>query len=125
MTTAYWCVLAAAMMPFVFTLISKSTTPGYNNRRPRDFYVGLEGLSARANWAQQNCFEALPIFAAAVIITHQVGVASQATIDMLALAFIGLRVLYGIFYLVDKHVLRSLAWFAAYGCVIALFVVSA
>jgi uncharacterized MAPEG superfamily protein len=36
-----------------------------------------------------------------------------------------LRVLHGIFYLLDKGYWRSTVWFGAVACVIALFVLSA
>jgi len=41
-------------------------------------------------------------------------------IALLAVAFVALRVLHGIAYVADVAWLRSLAWFAALGCVVAL-----
>jgi uncharacterized MAPEG superfamily protein len=45
---------------------------------------------------------------------------AQDRIDALALGFIGARVLYGAFYLMDQATLRSLAWVGGFGCSIAL-----
>ena len=73
---------------------------------------------------QLNSYEAFPAFAAAVIIAHLCAV-SQDTINLLALSFIGARILYGIAYLADKATLRSLVWGVGFACVIALFVFSA
>ncbi|WP_281647526.1 MAPEG family protein [Parendozoicomonas sp. Alg238-R29] len=125
MTIAYWCVLAAAIMPFIWASIAKKSKPGFNNKRPRQFLASLDGLGARAHAAHQNSFEAFPFFAAGVIIAQQIGSMDQSLIDYLAIAFIALRVLFGIFYLTNMHWQRSLVWIAALGCNIALFVMSA
>ncbi|HET9483129.1 MAG TPA: MAPEG family protein [Xanthomonadales bacterium] len=124
MTIAYWCVLAAGLMPFLWTSVAKTTGERFNNRTPREWQARLSGLPARAHAAHLNSFEAFPLFAAAVIIADLLD-APQATVDLLALAFIGLRVLYGILYLADQHALRSLVWFAALACTVAIFVVAA
>ena len=97
MTNAYWCVLIAAMMPYIFTFIAKFTGGRYNNYSPREFLEKQEGFRKRANWAQMNSFEAFPAFAAAVIIAHLTG-GEQGWIDTLAMAFIALRVVYGALY---------------------------
>lgn len=127
MTTAYWCVLVAGILPFVWTSTAKAVGGGFsprNNRNPRDFLESLNGLAKRAHWAQLNAFEAFPLFAAAVIIAH-LNNAPQARIDMLAVAYIVLRVLHGVCYLTDKASPRSLVWFGAVGCAIAIFVAGA
>ena len=125
MTMAYWCVLVAACLPLVFTGIAKATGPGYDNRRPRAFTdTEVAGFRKRAYWAHLNSFEAFPPFAAAVIIASVVG-AEGTAVDALALAFIAFRLAYGSFYMADWATARSLAWIAAFGCVIGLFVVAA
>ncbi|APR66509.1 MAG: MAPEG family protein [Thalassolituus sp.] len=121
MTNAYWCVLIAAMMPYIFTFIAKFTGGRYNNYSPREFLEKQEGFRKRANWAQMNSFEAFPPFAAAVIIAHLTG-GEQGWIDTLAMAFIGLRVVYGALYIGNFATMRTLIWTAALGCNIALFV---
>ena len=121
MTNAYWCVLIAAMMPYVFTGIAKFSGGRYNNYSPREFLEKQEGFRKRANWAQMNSFEAFPPFAAAVIIAHLTG-GEQGWIDTLAMAFIGLRVVYGALYIGNFATMRTLIWTAALGCNIALFV---
>ena len=123
MTIAYWCVLIAAVLPYVFTLIAKSA-PRYNNHAPREFLEKVEGYHKRAHWVQLNSFEAFPPFAAAVIIAH-LAQANQDTINLLAMAFIICRVLYGVVYVADKASLRSVVWMAGLACVIGLFVVAA
>ena len=82
MTLAYWCVLAAILLPYAFTGFAKFQGGfGLNeNKNPREFLEKLSGARKRAHWAQQNSFEILPGFAAAVIISHLAGTAPQATI---------------------------------------------
>lgn len=127
MTTAYWCVLVAAYLPIAWTAAAKFTGGDFKaaeNRHPREFLETLTGWRKRAHWAQLNGFEAFPPFAAAVIIAHLQQV-PQPTLDILAVAFILLRVLHGVFYLKDLGYPRSIVWFASVGCVIALFILSA
>jgi uncharacterized MAPEG superfamily protein len=124
MTIAYWCVLVAALLPYLFTGVAKFGTRPYDNRAPRLFLESLEGRQQRAHWAALNSFEAFPPFAAAVVIAHLCG-ASQQSIDTLALAFVGLRMVYGWAYVTDRPTLRSLVWIAGVACVVGLFVIAA
>ena len=124
MTIAYWCVLAAALMPFLWTLIAKRSGERFDNRTPREWQLRLSGMPARAHAAHLNSFEAFPFFAAAVIVAHQLG-ADQGRVDALALAFVALRLAYGALYLANLHWIRSLVWAAALGCTIAIFVAAA
>ena len=121
MTTAFYCVLAAGLMPFFWTGVAKARGPRYNNINVRLWQSNLEGLAQRAHAAHLNSFEAFPLFAAAVIIAQMTG-ADQARVDLLALSFIGLRVLYGLLYLANQATLRSLAWLGALACSIMIFV---
>lgn len=123
MTTAYWCVLAAGLMPYLFVAIAKTTGSRFDNRDPRAWESRLVGLPARALAAHLNSFEAFPLFAAAVIIAHLMQ-APQARVDGLALAFIALRLGYGVCYLAGWATLRSLVWLLALGCCVALFFIA-
>ena len=66
---------------------------GYDNNNPRQWEDKLQGWKQRAVAAQNNGFEALPLFAAAVLMAQQAH-ADQARIDQLALAFIVVRLVY-------------------------------
>jgi uncharacterized MAPEG superfamily protein len=123
MTAAFWCVLAAILLPVATVAIAKWTRR-YDNLAPRDWEATLEGRRRRAYHAHLNHLEALPPFAAAVIIAHLAGV-RQGWLDAIALAFIALRLAYTWAYLADRATLRSLLWMGGMGCVIALFVASA
>lgn len=122
MTIAYWCVLIAAFIPYLFTIAAK-TQSNFTNRRPRAYLDSLEGWRKRAYWAQLNGFEAFPPFAAAVLIAHQL-YAAQVVINALAMTFIAARLIYGLCYIFDRPTLRSLFWCVGSLCVIGLFVAS-
>lgn len=124
MTLAYWCVLIAGVLPVVATAIAKWGFKGFDNNNPRAWLDKQTGFRARANAAQQNSFEAFPFFAAAVIIAH-LAYAPQGSIDLLAGAFIVLRLLYLACYLADWATPRTAVWALAYACIIGLFVISA
>jgi uncharacterized MAPEG superfamily protein len=46
---------------------------------------------------------------------------ANATVDQLAMGFIAMRVLYGIFYMWNLATLRSIVWFAAVLCWVAMY----
>jgi len=122
-TIAYWCVLAGALLPLLFTALAKFGGPGFGaraNQAPREFQARLEGRRLRAHWAHLNSLEAFPPFAAAVLMAHQIGVES-ATINLLAVAWVLLRLAYGAAYMLDYGRLRSLLWIAAMTCWVLLF----
>ena len=124
MTIAFWCVLIAALFPFLLAGIAKAGDRSFNNRRPREWYETVTGYRKRAWWAQQNSFEAFPLFAAAVIIAHIAG-ATQSTVDSIAILFVAARISYATCYLADVHLARSLSWLVGLGACIALFIVAA
>jgi uncharacterized MAPEG superfamily protein len=127
MTIAFWTILAAIALPWLMAALKKSplaANGSYSNRAPRAMQPKLEGLSQRAHWAEQNSFEILPAFVAAVLVAHLAG-AEQMLIDQLAIGFIVSRVLYSICYLTDWATLRSLVWTVGLLFIVALFVISA
>ena len=120
MSTAYWCILIAAALPYAWVAIAKSAVPGYNNKDPRGWIARQDNYRVRnAFAAHQNALEAFPAFAAAVLMAQLAEVDPQR-VTWLAMAFIGLRILHGVFYLAGSHALRSLSWFGGIACVIAL-----
>ena len=129
MTIAHTCLLIACLLPIVCAGLAKSRgygkrrrDGGYDNHNPRAWAESLEGWAARANAAQANSFEALPLFIAAVLVAgqHQ---ADPARVAQLALAFIACRVAYIAAYLGDKAMLRSTIWAVGLGVCVAMFFV--
>lgn len=116
MTLANWSVLVACLLPVATVAIAKASgvgrSPakgGYDNANPREWLGKLTGMQQRANAAQANGFEALPLFIAAVVLAQQAG-GPQDRIDMLAMAFVVIRVVYVVLYLANQATLRSIVW---------------
>ena len=126
MSTAFWCVFVAALLPYVGTMSAKAggRMPTTANANPREWLDQLSGWKKRAHWSQLNSFEAFPPFAAAVLIAVYMQ-APQTQIDLLALAFIGFRIAHNICYIADWATLRSAVWFGGIGCVVWLFLLAA
>ena len=115
-TVAYWCVLVAALLPLGCAWLAKSPglgkprkQGGFDNHNPRAWLARQTDWQARANAAQANTFEALPFFIGAVIIAHQLG-AGQTGLDILAMLFITLRMIYVAMYVADLPTIRSGIW---------------
>ena len=118
-TLAYWCLLVAALLPIACAALAKSgmmgkprREGGYDNTNPRNWLARQKDWRARANAAQANSFEALPLFMAAVIIAHQLG-ANQARVDILAFMYVVLRIVYIMMYVADLATARSVVWATA------------
>ena len=126
MTIANWCVLIACLLPIITVGLAKGasakTASGagrYDNNNPREWASRLTGWQQRAQAAQNNGWEALPLFIAAVVLAQQAH-ADQGRVDGLAIAFIVIRVLYVIAYLMNVGTLRTLIWMAGMGTSIAI-----
>ncbi|MGY4514830.1 MAPEG family protein [Lysobacter sp. HA18] len=122
---AYWCVLIAAALPYVWTVIAKSKGERYDNREPRAWLARqTDPRIQRANAAQMNAFEAFPAFAAGVIVAHLSGVPEER-ISLLAIVFVLARVLHGALYVAGFPRARSLSWLVGVVCVFALLMQAA
>lgn len=126
LSVVHGCVLVAALMPIICAGLAKShgmgkpvREGGYDNAMPRQWLAGQTGWRARANAAQSNCFEALPFFIGAVALAQQAG-ADAARLDLLAVVYVLLRVLYVALYIADRANARSLAWTLALAVNIAI-----
>lgn len=124
MTIAFWCVLLAALLPYLGTVVAKASGERYNNRDPRAWLDRQTGLSRRADNAQKNGFEAFPFFAAAVIVAHLTQ-APQERVDIVAIIFIAARVGYFGCYLADWQAARSLVWMVGLVACLTIFVLGA
>jgi uncharacterized MAPEG superfamily protein len=123
MRTALICVLIAGLLPYLWTALAKTLGPRYDNRHVREWQSKLTGAAQRAHYAHLNAFEAFPFFAAAVLaamITH----ADASRVAILSIAFIVVRVLHGLTYLLDIALARSLVWFAGISGVVAILLVA-
>ena len=121
LTIAYWCVLFAATLPYFITMVAKAGAFGSrDNQAPREWARQQAGWRARLMSAAANGFEGLPLFIGAVVIAHQLGY-RQSAVDLCALAYLVLRIVYAGVYGAGVGALRSLVWGLALLANIALF----
>lgn len=106
-----YAIAAAAVLIYVpFLVVAYARVRvGYDIYAPRAMFDKLPPYGQRATWAHQNSFEAFMIFAAAALMAYVTGVNSQIAV-WAAIAFIVVRLLYSIFYILNIPLLRSLMY---------------
>jgi uncharacterized MAPEG superfamily protein len=114
------CLLAAGLMPLLFTAVAKLSGSRFNNRDPRAWQSRLSGFPQRAHAAHLNSFEAFPVFAVGVLFALQQQVPAAIILPW-AMAFIALRLAFGLCYLLDWATPRSLVWLLALLCSVRLY----
>jgi len=123
MTFAYACIVIAIIMPIILAGISKKESEvTVNNNDPRDHIKHLKKRAKYAYGAEQNCYESFPPFAIAVVVAHLMG-GTQLTIDILAGLYIFSRLMYIVFYIQGKGMLRSATYMVGLIATISLFFV--
>lgn len=127
MTTPLWCLVVVAILPLVIAPIGGyfrfQQFKGLDNKHPRQQQAKMEGIGARAMAAQQNAWEALPFFTAAVVVSHLTQ-ANPSTAANLSIGFLAARILHPILYLANIDTLRSLVWMVGVVCGLGLFWIS-
>lgn len=128
MTVPFQCLALVAFLPYVwapFIVSARASQLGrVDNKNPRGQQAQLTGRGARALGAHKNAFEALAVFAPAVLVAHLAG-ADPLWAARFAELFVVARVLHGVCYLTDLDVLRSLTFGVGMVCVVGLFVLAA
>lgn len=120
MPIAYWCVLIAALLPYVLGKYAKMGVSS-DNRYPREDYDNLPPKNRRAYAAHQNALESFPFFAVAVVIALTMG-APVYTVNVLAVLYILLRIAHGLLYIFNKPGARSMTFAVAMAVNVAIFV---
>lgn len=116
-------ILIVGLMPYFCAGLAKWGARDYDNHHPRAWMGQLTGFRARADAAQQNCFEAFPLFAAAMIVPAMFDVEPDE-IAFWGWFYLLLRCVYIYCYVSDRASLRSLVWVLALCVVIRLFVLA-
>ncbi len=124
MTIALWTLLLAVLMPIVCAGVAKAGPGRYDNRNPRDWQAKQQGYRARAYAAQQNSWEALAVYVAALVAAF-IGNVPLETLGLISAIFAVSRVAYLACYLADLATLRSLVWLVGFGSCICLIVMGA
>ena len=124
MTFAYCSILLFALFNLFCAAAAKKAANMHaaENHNPREILARATGKAARLNAAQQNGYEMLPLYAAAIIIAHATGEAAQGTINFWATLFLLSRVAYIWAYAQVTATARSAIWGVGMICVIALFI---
>ncbi len=128
MTTPFWCLLVAVLIPYVWAGVGgyykKKQFGTIDANHPRAQSAALADAGALANGAQLNAWEALPVFGAAVTVAHLAGadVALSATASLI---FVVSRVLHGLFYIRNLPPLRTLSFAVGFGACLWLFSLAA
>jgi len=106
-------LLIAACLPYACALIAKAGGKGFDNNHPRLWLERQQGWRARANDAQKNLFEGLPLYFLAVLWALLYRHIDEQTLTVWMLAWLLLRIGYIGAYLANLGTLRSLLWMAA------------
>ncbi|RUR83307.1 MAPEG family protein [Chlorogloeopsis fritschii PCC 9212] len=109
-------------LPFLVVVYARVIV-GYDLSAPRAMFDKLPPYAQRATWAHQNSFEAFMLFAAAALTAYVTGVNSPIAVGA-ALAFVLARLLYSIFYILNKPILRSTMFGVGSFGITTLFVLS-
>ena len=120
MPVAAWCLMLVTLMPVLVVGYAKSGGT-YDNHKPREGLYRLEAKKRRAYDAHLNCYEALPVFIAALFVAVWTE-GPEILVDGLAAAFVLFRILYVLAYITNQATLRSAVWSLAYLCAIGLFI---
>jgi uncharacterized MAPEG superfamily protein len=128
MTVPFYCLAIVCFLPYVWFFVSiperQKQLGRVDNKDPRVQQALLTGRGARAIAAHKNAFEAIAIFAPAVIVAHLAG-ADPAWSSRLAQIFVSARLLHGIFYLLDLDLLRTGIFGVGLACDVGLFALAA
>ena len=115
LTLLGWTLVLAVVQILLPAMARTSETGVDYNASARDAPspAPVGKITARLQRAQQNLFETLPLFAAAILIAHVAGRNGDATYWG-ALLYFTSRVLYVPLYAFGVPFVRSMAWMIAY-----------
>ena len=128
MTIPLWTLLVATLLPYLWFGLSnplrKQEFGILDNRHPRLQQAKQTDKGARATAASSNAFEALMVYAPAVLVAHMQAPASELAVK-LALVWVALRVGHGVAYIADRPAVRTACFALASVCALALYLVGA
>jgi uncharacterized MAPEG superfamily protein len=121
MTIADWCVLAAVLI-FLLTIAPFKVvgSPVFDNQNPRDPKFYQPALRQRALGAHINGIETFPFFAFSVLLAEFRHVPQQS-VDLLALSFVALRLIFVAVYLAGWGWTRTAVWNLGFLANLAIF----
>jgi uncharacterized MAPEG superfamily protein len=117
-----YSIVAAAIsvyLPFLLVAYARAKV-GYDVSAPRAMFDQLPDYAKRATWAHQNGFETFMIYSAAALMAYVTGVSSSLAANC-AIAFVILRLLFSLFYIINIPIARSLMFGLGSLCTYTLF----
>lgn len=125
MLFAHWMLLIATFLPIIAVGFAKWSRH-YDNQQPRAYLDALPDntFKKRMVWAHNNSWEALMMFAPAVLLATFVQ-AKPSYINLFAGLFIVARLAYLVCFGKNWATARSVVWFVGVAAVVALYVISA
>jgi uncharacterized MAPEG superfamily protein len=96
----------AVYFPF-FAVGAARMQAGYDPAAPRKMFDKLPEWGQRATWAHQNGWESFVLFTAAALMAYVSGVES-GDIRLAVVGYLGARILFSVFYIVNQPILRSM-----------------
>ena len=124
MNLAFITILIMAILPIICAGLAKfGGNGGFDNEansNPREFLSQLTGWRKRANAAQANSFEFLPIYTAGVLVAT-FNHANQSCISSICVSVLMLRLIYIYLYIKDKPTIRSIIWGIAFIMTASMF----
>jgi uncharacterized MAPEG superfamily protein len=116
-------LLIAGLLPIVCAGIAKWGAKDYDNNQPRIWMAEQDDWRARANAAQQNSFEAFPLFAGGVLLALVTGT-DHDQIAQTCWVFIAARILYIYCYVSNQSTLRTIVWLVGFIAAIRLYLIA-
>ncbi len=116
-------LLIAGLLPIVCAGIAKWGAKDYDNNQPRVWMAEQDDWRARANAAQQNSFEAFPLFAGGVLLALVTGT-DHDQIAQTCWVFIAARILYIYCYVSNQSTLRTIVWLVGFIAAIRLYLIA-
>jgi len=125
MTIPFWCLCVAFLLAYavkipVAVAMYKAGGGKYDNDHPRDQQAKVQGWGKRAIAAHQNAFEGFAPFAASVFVAH-LGNGNAHTAGLLAMAYVGARIVYNGLYIGNISTARSAVWTLGFAATLGLF----
>ncbi|WP_110687602.1 MAPEG family protein [Salinicola aestuarinus] len=124
MTTILLCLLITALIPYGLAFWAsaerRQAFGKIDNHHPRQQYANLTGRGARLWAAQQNAWEALGLFTAAVVAVGLTGT-TGALVVLASVIFVLARIGHALCYALDLATPRSIIFIVAFIAVLFMF----
>ncbi len=129
MTIPMWCLLGGVVLPYVWAGVSvpfrNKELGGLDLEQPRLQALSLTAGGAGAWGAQMNQWEALTVFMAANLVAFVQGVDPTGAWATASIVWLVARALHGVFYVMEKAVLRVVCFVAGTAMSVWIFVMAA